>query len=217
MKHPITACLALLVLALPAAADDITPIFKGSGVEVNLLSDFESGTRFHNAGNIERAIVMFRQGAEKGDPRSQFALATYYYFAEGVEQDYAEALRWLQPAAAKGSSEADFLLAKMYEKGRGVPADDARAVKHLLSAARACVPQAQAEMADRHFAGRGVARDDLTGLAWLVLAGEGEGGDQEARKAAGGIVRGMEDEARQALKSVEKKIRGQLKCSTLAR
>ena len=47
--------------------------------------------------------------------------------AEGVPQNYAEAVKWYRLAADQGDASAQFNLGVMYDKGQGVPQDYAEA------------------------------------------------------------------------------------------
>lgn len=67
--------------------------------------------------------------AEQGDAEAQFALGTMYRDGQGVEQDYAEALRWWNSAADLGLADAQFALGNIYAGGAGIPQDDVLAYK----------------------------------------------------------------------------------------
>ena len=60
-----------------------------------------------------------------------------YNLGIGVQQDYAEALKWYRLAADQGRADAQDILGTMYAQGRGVPQDYVRAHMWLnLSAAK---------------------------------------------------------------------------------
>ena len=52
-------------------------------------------------------------------------------FGDGVEKNYAEALKWWRKAAEQGDAEAQFNLGGMYQRGEGAEKDYAEAVKAL--------------------------------------------------------------------------------------
>ena len=58
-----------------------------------------------------------------------------YQDGQGVQQDYAEAMKWFRKAADQGDPEAQYALGVMYKNGRGVPRDDAEAIKWYRKAA----------------------------------------------------------------------------------
>ena len=53
-------------------------------VQIRMRSDFEAGSRAYQAGDLKMAITFFRQGVEKGDPQSEFALGTHRVALEGL-------------------------------------------------------------------------------------------------------------------------------------
>lgn len=66
-----------------------------------------------------RYIDMLAQQAEKGDTKAMLLLAALYWRGEEfVEQDAAQAARWLSMAADKGEASAAYLLGEQY-KGQG--------------------------------------------------------------------------------------------------
>lgn len=61
-----------------------------------------------------RSIEQLRLAAEQGDAQAQNELGTAYYYGTGVDQDTAEALKWLRSAAEKENLSAQSLLAWTY-------------------------------------------------------------------------------------------------------
>ena len=58
-----------------------------------------------------------------------------YLQGEGVEQDFAEAMRLYRKAAEKGYAKAQYNLGVMYENGRGVEPDYEEAMQWYIMAA----------------------------------------------------------------------------------
>ena len=50
-----------------------------------------------------------------------------YRFGKGVEEDYAEALKWYNKAAEQGHNQAQFYLGEMYANGVGVKQNQVKA------------------------------------------------------------------------------------------
>ena len=199
------SCLALAFLLLTGSAS-----VQAGSAEADPLSDYNTGMRFHAAGNIPKAMESFRRGADQGEPNSEMALATYYYLGDGVKPDYERALDLLLSASSKGSPAADYLLSQMYEDGKGVERDEDQAVEYLISAAYDCFRPAQLELADRHHVGKGVRKDYLQTLAWLTMAGEG--GDQEARDRVRDAVEQMRADDNRKLEVLVGELRDELSC-----
>ncbi len=61
--------------------------------------DFEDGETAYNAGNYAVALPLFKKAAEQGSADAQFNLAGMYKYGRGVEENYAEAVRWYTKAA----------------------------------------------------------------------------------------------------------------------
>ena len=82
--------------------------------------------------------------AEQGYVEAQGKLCFMYAKGRGVEQDYAEAVRWSRLAAEQGFVEGLLLLASCYGNGEGVPQDFIQAQMWLnlaterLSTERSC-------------------------------------------------------------------------------
>ncbi|MCK5668590.1 MAG: SEL1-like repeat protein, partial [Gammaproteobacteria bacterium] len=49
-------------------------------------------------GDLATAAAEFRKLAEQGDKNAQAHLGYMYYVGEGVEQDYARAVKWYKKA-----------------------------------------------------------------------------------------------------------------------
>ena len=74
--------------------------------------------------------------AEMGNSIAQFNLGVMYAKGEGVEKDYAEALKWFRKAAEQGNSVAQYSLGLMYYIGQGVEKDHVEAYAWYNLAAR---------------------------------------------------------------------------------
>jgi len=61
--------------------------------------------------------------------RAQFFLGSLNDLGEGIEQNYAEALRWYRLAADQGDEESQYRIGMMYAEGRGVEQDLSEAAK----------------------------------------------------------------------------------------
>ena len=59
-----------------------------------------------------------------------------YSQGQGVQQDYAEAVKWYRRAVEQGYADAQGNLGTMYFNGRGVQQDYAEAVKWTRRAAK---------------------------------------------------------------------------------
>jgi len=65
-------------------------------------------------------LARWKDEAEHGDANAQFWLGAGYERGKGVEQDFAQALRWFAESAKQGNADAENMLGQMYEDAEGV-------------------------------------------------------------------------------------------------
>jgi TPR repeat protein len=75
----------------------------------------------------ERAVVLYKDAALKGNADAQNALATFFYRGEVVPQNFATARQFFQAAAQRRQPDAMFNLAVMLAQGQGGDKDLAAA------------------------------------------------------------------------------------------
>jgi TPR repeat protein len=93
-----------------------------------------------------------------------------YQNAQGVEQDFAQALSWYRLAATQGNSDAQLNLGITYDQGFGVPQDLLEANKWYRLASEQGNASAQANLGVQYANGRGVSKDISLAHMWLNLA-----------------------------------------------
>lgn len=79
-------------------------------------------------------VARWKNEAEHGDASAEFWLGAAYERGKAVEQDFAQALRWLGESAKQGNADAENLLGQMYEDAEGVPQDYRQATKWYRAA-----------------------------------------------------------------------------------
>jgi TPR repeat protein len=127
------------------------------------------------AAAAEPPTAVLLDQANQGDAAAQLALAIRYRDAKGVENDYAEAMRWAHRAADQGHAEARDFVGWMYFTGRGVPPDATLAAAYFQSAAGTSAAAAW-NLGQCYFAAQGVAHDVPKALrAWQQAAAMGHG------------------------------------------
>jgi TPR repeat protein len=104
MKYGIAAAMAAICMSASAAVTS----------DVELCGSYISNSEF------QLAVKPCTAAAKEGYVRAQVRLGLMYYNGDGVEQDYAEAVRWFRAAAEQGRASAQFSLGLMYEDGKGV-------------------------------------------------------------------------------------------------
>ena len=148
---------------------------------------FEDGIPIYERGDYVAAFGLWRTLADRGDARAQAAVSDMYRSGQGVDQNAAEALKWLRLAAEQGHADSQFGLALMYRNGKGIPKDYSEATKWMQLAAghwsrrlaRAVElyrladegdPDAQTQLGLMYKKGENVERDYIEALEWFRLA-----------------------------------------------
>ena len=123
-----------------------------------------------------------------------------YYFGNGVEQDYEQALYWFTQSAEKGNAQAQCNLGIMYEYGQGTAQDYEKAVEWYQKAADQGNALAQTNLGVKYYWGKGTQQDLAKAAEWFQKAAEqgyadaqtnlgimyhdGDGVDQDYEQAA---------------------------------
>ena len=94
-------------------------------------------------------------------------LAEKYEKGNGVDKDYAEALRLIKQLADRGSPLGQAALADYYAKGIVVPKDDAEAFKYFLLASNQGYSIAYAMVGESYALGRGVQKNEADAIKWF--------------------------------------------------
>ena len=126
-----------------------------------------------------------QERAEQGDAAARNELGGRYYAGRGVEQDDAEAARWIRLAAAQGYAPAQYNLGLLHFRNRGVAGNDAEAARWYRAAAEQGYAPAQAGLGYLYVYGAGVPADPVRAWMWLELARRGAGDDFTRRLYAG--------------------------------
>lgn len=146
----------------------------------------EAAMTAYEAKDFETAARHVRTVAERNDAEAQCLLGVFYAEGKGVEQDYAEAVKWFRKAAKdskyrKGISRAKCRLGDCYFLGTGVEQDYNKALTWYRRAARQGNHIAQRKLGDCYAEGHGVERDLDEAAKWYRLAAEY--GDDKAAAA----------------------------------
>ena len=108
---------------------------------LNVGAAYDNGT-FGQQVDPEKAVFWYRQAAQKGLAKGQFALAHSYATGNGLKQSYIEALPWMHQAALQGEVDAMHLLGVMHAEGLGTSIDVEQAKSWLEKAAAQDHPDA---------------------------------------------------------------------------
>ncbi|WP_319544424.1 caspase family protein [Ruegeria conchae] len=160
------------------------------------------------AGDVGRAVMLYKQAAEAGDLRAMVSLAQLHESGTGVPQDQDTALSLYERAAEGGSFDAMINLAVTLFEGNIVPKDEARAIVLLQQAAEGGSAKATFNLGV-------LAQDGVSGepsealnyfekaardgeyqgyLAAAILLDEGRGVAQDPVEAARMLLRGAAED-----------------------
>ena len=100
---------------------------------------YKSGLERYHAGDHTSAEQLFRQAAEGGNAKAQYAygylLYEHGYVPLEADRYFAKVLRWWTRAAEQGHTEAQFMVGTFHQLGLGTPFDEPEALKWLKLAA----------------------------------------------------------------------------------
>lgn len=132
----------------------------------------KSGDKAYNAKKYKKALELYLQAADLGNPEAQGDIGYMYEKGVGVNTDYAMALKWYLKAAEQGNSVGLFNVGSLYYFGRGVQKDYSEAAKWWLKAAEQGMARAQYCLVDLYIDGKGVAEDKKVAFEWCLKAAE---------------------------------------------
>lgn len=121
---------------------------------------------------VAEPVSTLRARAEQGDPKAEFDFGSAYYYGKGMQQDYAEGLRWYRKAAEQGEPRAEDALGYMYFNGVTVPQDYAQSLQWYKRGAEGGNAKAQVDLAYMYYYGTGVPRDYSEARRWIEKAAD---------------------------------------------
>lgn len=113
----------------------------------------------------------------EGEEQAYIAYAMYnigdmYYYGQGVEQDYAQAMEWYEKSADMGNPTAMSNIAFMYANGEGVEQDYAKAVELFEKSADLGDRDAMNNLGYMYAYGQGVKQDYAQAMEWYRKAAD---------------------------------------------
>ena len=117
-------------------------------------------------------LELCMEKANGGDDVSQYILGRCYYYGEGVEQDFNQAVLWWTKAANQGNADAMNLLGLAYRFGLGVEVDYAKSLSLLQEAADKDCASALMNLGVCYQEGWGVEVDIEEALRLYMMAAE---------------------------------------------
>ena len=163
---------AQAVAPQPAAQTPLIDVSTMSADDILTRADRE-----YDNENYATALQLYLHASER--PAVQNRLGNMYEFGEGVERDYAEAVKWYRRAAEQGYALGQYCLGDMYENGKGVAESYPQALALYRKAAEQGNTSAQVSLAGMYENGSGVARDYAEAMKWYRKAAEAGSADAQ--------------------------------------
>lgn len=165
-----------LIKAVGLARDDEAAVRFGSDESkknelMSMLVSAVEKRQIKDAGALKDAAQWLQKSAEHGEVVGQFLLGMMTMVGIGIEQDTAEAAKWMRLAATK-NAEAQFIMGMLYLHGKGVEQNSAEGVQRLREAAQKGVPLAMTSLGQIYFEGTGVVQDYAEAAKWLRKGAE---------------------------------------------
>ena len=139
---------------------------------------FDEAAAAFAAGDYNKALQETRPLAEKGDPRSQYAMGVLYENGFAVPKDLQQAAAWYLKAAEQGNTDAQYNLGAMYEHGVGMPVNYAEAARWYRPAAEQGGIDALSNLGVLYDKGQGVPQNKILAMALynvsVAYAGKGK-------------------------------------------
>jgi len=129
----------------------------------------------------ENILLLFHEGAARGNEFAMDALGALDESGSGVEQDFAKAREWYEKAADKGHVRAIFSLGLLYAKGEGVTQDFGKARELYEKAADKGHVVAMSNLGGIYSNGLGVAKDYAKARKWYGKAADNGDATAKAR------------------------------------
>jgi len=139
---------------------------------------FDECKRLYKAGDQAGAVKPCLAAAQAGNHWAQLQIGYQYEFAEGLPENFVEAVRWYAKSANQGNSVAQRNLGQMYEDGAGVREDWVTAAQWFRKSADQGHAKGQASLGRCYEFGIGVPQNRGQAIAWFNKAAQG--GDSKA-------------------------------------
>jgi uncharacterized protein len=123
------------------------------------MPDLESGISAYEAEDFTKAFAILMPLAQEGEFNAQKVIAHMYSFGQGIEVNFAEAIKWYRLAAEQGDPVAQNNLASHL-----LDEDPDEAIKWYLASAEQNFPFAEEVLGDIYSGELSVDNDDLKDL-----------------------------------------------------
>lgn len=141
--------------------------FGQTAEELNEQSKF-----FLQTGEIEKAIPLLKQSAEKGNAEAQHNLGYCYHSGTGIEKNSKKAVEWYLKSAEQGFNDGLYQMMMAYGNGDGVEQNPEKAFNYALKCAENNDGTCMWNVINCYFQGMGVKKDLDKMLEWANRLGK---------------------------------------------
>lgn len=134
----------------------------------------EQSKKLLQAGEIEKAIPIMKQSAEKGNAEAQYNLGYCYHFGTGVEKDNKKAIEWYSKSADQGFNDGLYQMMMAYGNGDGIEQNLEKAFYYALKCAENNDETCMWNLINCYYQGLGVKKDLDKMLEWANRLGKFE-------------------------------------------
>lgn len=110
--------------------------------------------------------------ASRSGGKDAFDKAMAYAMGEGVDQDHAEAIKWLKIACDAGYADAMNYMGDFYLHGIGTERNIRKALEYYLKAAERGISEAQFKVGAIYYSGELGQHDKTEGIKWIKKAAD---------------------------------------------
>lgn len=183
-KHLPSLLLTAFLFSTPACYAELNTAHQTSQSQ-SQSQHLSIGLKAYDNKNWDLAYEHLMPLAIKGNPKAMGRIGSLYRDGKGgVEQDYAEAMRWYRMAAEKGDVNGQYNLGLMYATGDGVEKDYKEAMILFVMAANQGDAKSQAAIGAMYQNGTGVEQSDKEAMKWYRKA-EKQGNPYAIQNIAG--------------------------------
>lgn len=132
-------------------------------------------------GDLERALPILKQAAEKGSAEAQYNLGYCYQSGIGVAINKTEAVKWFLKSANQGYTDGLYQMMMAYGNGDGVKQDTKKAFSYALKCAENGDSTCMFNIIGCYKSGMGTDKDINKMLEWAIKLGKLENPDDLAK------------------------------------
>ena len=153
----------------------VRPVIKPTEEELRNEEIFSTGKDYFRKEDYVKALEYFHKIDHKG---AQKYIGDCYYEGLGVEQDYAEAVKWYGKSAYSrygthcGNADAQMMLGVCYFEGKGVDKDYEKSFKLIEKSAKKGQKDAQCNFGYLYYKGLGVNQNYGNAAYWYRMSAD---------------------------------------------